>query len=62
MLYTDHSKDRGVGGRTVLEWILGNMVGRCGLDLFGPGQGKVASSREHGNEPMGSVRSGVFRD
>jgi hypothetical protein len=26
-------------------------VGRCGLDASGSGQGPVASSCEHGNEP-----------
>jgi hypothetical protein len=32
----------------------GNGVGGCGLDSFGTGQGQVASSCEHGNEPSGS--------
>jgi hypothetical protein len=28
----DHSEDLGVDGRIVLEWILGNRMGSCGLD------------------------------
>jgi hypothetical protein len=32
-----HSKDRGVDGRTGLEWILGKLVGGGGVDLPGSG-------------------------
>jgi hypothetical protein len=31
-------------------------VGRHGLDLSGSGQGPVAGSCEHGNEPSGSIK------
>jgi len=32
------------------------MVGRCGLDSYGSGQGPVAGSCEHGNELLGSIK------
>jgi hypothetical protein len=31
-------------------------VEMCGLDLSGFGQGPVAGSCEHGNEPSGSIK------
>jgi hypothetical protein len=31
------------------------MVGRCGLDASGSGQGTVTVSCEHGNEPSASI-------
>jgi hypothetical protein len=34
------------------------MVGRCGLDASGSGEGPVAGSCEHDNEPSDSVRGG----
>jgi hypothetical protein len=37
-------------------------VGRCGLDSSGSGQGPVAGSCEHGNEPSGSIKVGEFLD
>jgi hypothetical protein len=37
-------------------------VGRCGLDASGSGQGLGAGPCEHGNEPMGSVKSREFLD
>jgi hypothetical protein len=37
-----------------------NSVRRYGLDLSGSGQGQVAGSCEHGNEPSGSVRDRSF--
>jgi hypothetical protein len=33
-------------------------MGMCGLNSSGSGQGPVAGSCEHGNEPSGSVRGG----
>jgi hypothetical protein len=38
------------------------MVWGCGLDSFGSGQGQVAGSCEHGNEPSGSIKCGEFLD
>jgi hypothetical protein len=35
-------------------------VGGCGLDSSDPGQGPVAVSREHRNEPSRSVKGGKF--
>jgi hypothetical protein len=37
-------------------------MGRCGLDASGLGQGPVADSWEHGNEPSGSIKRGEFPD
>jgi hypothetical protein len=34
----------------------------CGLDSLGSGYGQVVSSCEHGNEPLGSIKCGVFLD
>jgi hypothetical protein len=31
------------------------MIGCCGLDWFGSGQGPVEGSFEHDNEPSGSI-------
>jgi hypothetical protein len=36
------------------EWILGRLVGECGLDSTGSGQGPVAGCGECGDEPSGS--------
>jgi hypothetical protein len=33
----DHFEVIGVDERIILEWILGNRVGRCGLDASGSG-------------------------
>jgi len=30
----DHSQDLGIDGKVILEWILGERVGRCGLGSF----------------------------
>jgi hypothetical protein len=38
------------------------MVGRCGLDSSGSGQGPVVGSWEHDNEPSGSIKGGEFFD
>jgi hypothetical protein len=34
------------------------MVGRCGLNASGSGQGPVAGYCEYNNEPLGSVKAG----
>jgi hypothetical protein len=49
-----------VDGRIILEWILGNRVGSCGLGSSGSGQGQVAGCCEHGKEPSGSIKSDEF--
>jgi hypothetical protein len=59
---TTHSGDRGMDGRTILQWILGNSVGRCRLDASGSGQGPVADCCEHDNEPSCSIKGGDFFD
>jgi hypothetical protein len=46
----DHLGDLGVDDKVILQWI-SNRVQGCGLDLLGTGQGLVAGSYEHGNEP-----------
>jgi hypothetical protein len=48
------SEDLGVDGRLIFKWILV----RCGLDASHSGQGPVAGSCEHGNEPSGCVKGG----
>jgi hypothetical protein len=45
----DHLEDQGAGGKMGSEWILG----RCGLDSTGSGQGPVAGCCECGDEPSG---------
>jgi hypothetical protein len=37
-------------------------VGMYGLDASGSGQGQVADSCEHGNEPSGSTKGREFLD
>jgi hypothetical protein len=37
-------------------------MGRYGLDSSGSGQGQVAGSCEHGNEPSCSIKGGEFID
>jgi hypothetical protein len=41
-----------------MNGILGNRVGRCGLDASGSGQRPVVGSCEHGNKPSGSINGG----
>jgi hypothetical protein len=36
------------------------MMGRCGLDACGSGQGPMTRSCEHINEPSGSIKCGEF--
>jgi hypothetical protein len=57
-----HMEELGVDGKMILEWILGNRAGRCGLYSSGSGQGPKAGSCEHGNESSGSIRSREFLD
>jgi len=53
---------QGADRRIILEWILGKQDGRCGLNASGLGQGAVADSCEHGNEPFGSIQGEEFLD
>jgi hypothetical protein len=32
-----HAEDLDVDGRVILQWFLGNIMGRCGLDSSGSG-------------------------
>jgi hypothetical protein len=50
----DHSKDQGVDGRMGLEWTFVRLVGGCGVDSPGSGQGQLADCCECGDEPSGS--------
>jgi hypothetical protein len=50
----DHLKDQGVNGRMGSKWTLGRLVGGCGVDSLGPGQGSLAGSCECRDEPSGS--------
>jgi hypothetical protein len=54
-----------------LQCVIGRIILRCllnkagskiliGLDSFGLGMGRVASTYEHGNEPTSSTREGNF--
>jgi hypothetical protein len=47
--------DLDVNGRIILKYILRNRL--CGLNSSGSGQGPVAGSCEHGNEPSGFVKA-----
>jgi hypothetical protein len=60
---TDHSENLGVGGRIILEWILGKQDGKgwtgCVCLRIGTSGGLCC---EQGNEPLGSVQGRKFRD
>jgi len=47
-------------GRPTHRWR--NMVGGSGLDASDSGQGPVAGSYEHSNEPFDSVKGGEYLD
>jgi hypothetical protein len=57
----NHSEDLGVDGNTI-RMDLTERVGRCGLDSSASGQGSVAGSCEHDNEPSGSIKGGEILD
>lgn len=46
----DHLQDLGTDGKAVLKYILGKLGWRA-WNRFVSGQGPVAGSLEHGNEP-----------
>jgi hypothetical protein len=56
----DHSEDLGVDGKIILELILGNRVGRYGLDSADSRQGTMIGCCEHGNKPSASTKYGNF--
>jgi hypothetical protein len=56
----DHMEDPGIDEK-ILEWILGKQ-GKCVLDSSGSGYGMMVGSCEHGNEPIGSIKSREFCD
>jgi hypothetical protein len=58
----DHSDDLDVDFNIILERILGNRVGRCGLDSSGIRYRPMGDSCEHDNEPSGSTKGGGFLD
>jgi hypothetical protein len=47
-------KDQGVDGRMGSKWTLRRLVGGCGVDSPGSGQGSLAGCCECGDEPSGS--------
>jgi len=57
-----HSKSVSVDGRIILEWIgsMRNSNAWSGHDSTSLGQGLVAGSCEHGNEPSGSMTGSEF--
>jgi hypothetical protein len=54
---TDHMKEPGVDGKTILRWIFRKWDGGHGLDRSGSGQGQVAGTCKCGNEPAGNLTS-----
>jgi hypothetical protein len=52
----DHLGDLGIDGRIILKWILNNRVRGHGFKSSSSGQGLVADSCEHDNEPLSSVK------
>ena len=56
----DHLEDPGLDGRTILRLIFRNWDVRGGQHRSGSGQGKVAGTRECGNELSGSMKCGEF--
>jgi hypothetical protein len=49
-----HLEDQGMDGRMGSKWILRRLVGGCGVDSPGSGQGPLACCCECGDEPSGS--------
>jgi hypothetical protein len=57
-----HLEDMDAGRGITLKYILKEHIAGCGLDKFGSGQGTVAVSCEHGNEPFISIICREFVD
>jgi hypothetical protein len=55
-------EELGVDGRIILEWLLGNWVGRCELVASDSRLGQVMGSCGRGNEPLGSIKGREFLD
>jgi len=45
----------------LVGWLVGWLVTLL-LDAYGSGQGPLAGTCEHGNEPSGSIQGGEFLD
>jgi hypothetical protein len=58
----DSSEHLGVGGRIILNWVLGNCVWTCRLDSSDAGWRPLAGSCEHGSEPYGPIKGGKCFD
>jgi len=56
----DHSEDLGIDMRIILDRMFGNRIARCGLESCGLGYGSVASSCQHGNESLDSIKGLEF--
>jgi hypothetical protein len=46
----------GADVRKILNWVLKNKVGGCGLDLSGSGWGPLVGPGENGNKTWGSIK------
>jgi hypothetical protein len=55
-------EDLGTDERVILKRILGKLGWGCGLNSSGSGQGQVAGSYEHSNEPSDSIKCREFLD
>jgi hypothetical protein len=58
----DPLENLGTDGRIILECILDNRMGRCGLDLSGSEQKPEVGSCGHHNELLGSIKGKEFLD
>jgi hypothetical protein len=56
----DHMQ--GIGGKTILRFMLRTWGGGHRLDWYGPGQGQAMGTCKCGNEPSGSVKCRGFLD
>jgi hypothetical protein len=54
-----HSEDLTIDGKVILEWILGNRVGRCGTSAW-LRIGTSGGCCDHGNESWVSIKGGEF--
>jgi hypothetical protein len=52
----DHLEHLGIAGMIILKWILIKYDWKTWTGFIWPGQGQVASSCEHGDECLSSIR------